>query len=108
MRWPRHTFGRFDRSYAEAASTNCGGSHSWTFWSMSLAGMVLIACCCWRATLRKKSKIMSFCRERQNVGVSLDLSIEPVRAGTGGALQFAVTKLDDAFLLLNGDSWFDI
>jgi NDP-sugar pyrophosphorylase family protein len=40
--------------------------------------------------------------------VSLDLSIEPVRAGTGGALQFAVTKLDDAFLLLNGDSWFDI
>ena len=40
--------------------------------------------------------------------VSLDLSIEPVRVGTGGALQFAVTKLDDAFLLLNGDSWFDI
>jgi NDP-sugar pyrophosphorylase family protein len=32
--------------------------------------------------------------------VSLDLSIEPVRAGTGGALRFAATKLDDAFLLL--------
>ena len=40
--------------------------------------------------------------------VSLDLSIEPVSAGTGGALKFAATKLDDAFLLLNGDSWFDI
>lgn len=40
--------------------------------------------------------------------VSFDLSIEPGRAGTGGALQFAATKLDDAFLLLNGDSWFDI
>jgi NDP-sugar pyrophosphorylase family protein len=34
--------------------------------------------------------------------------IEPQRAGTGGAVWHARDRLDDTFLLLNGDSWFDI
>lgn len=40
-------------------------------------------------------------------GLRLRLSIEPERAGTGGALHFASALADDEFLLLNGDSWFD-
>ena len=40
--------------------------------------------------------------------LSLDIAIEPEAAGTGGALWHARDRLDDAFLLLNGDSWFDI
>lgn len=32
---------------------------------------------------------------------------EPVRAGTGGALWHARDVLDEDFLLVNGDSWFD-
>ncbi len=35
------------------------------------------------------------------------LSREPIRAGTGGALVHAADRLDDRFLLLNGDSLFD-
>lgn len=41
-------------------------------------------------------------------GVALDMSVEPLRAGTGGAVRFAAEKLADSFILLNGDSWFDI
>lgn len=41
-------------------------------------------------------------------GMSLRLSIEPERAGTGGAVHFARSLADGEFLLLNGDSWFDI
>ncbi|MFO1102114.1 MAG: HAD-IIIA family hydrolase [Methylocystis sp.] len=40
--------------------------------------------------------------------VEIDLSVEPLRAGTGGAVRFAEAKLDDVFLLMNGDSWFDV
>jgi D,D-heptose 1,7-bisphosphate phosphatase len=40
--------------------------------------------------------------------LEIDVSIEPQRAGTGGALWHARDRLDDQFLLLNGDSWFDI
>ena len=35
------------------------------------------------------------------------ISREPVRAGTGGALHHAAALLDDRFLLVNGDSFFD-
>lgn len=35
------------------------------------------------------------------------ISVEPAPAGTGGALWHARHLLDDAFLLINGDSWFD-
>jgi len=39
--------------------------------------------------------------------VTLAISEEPVRAGTGGALFHARGQLQDSFLLLNGDSLFD-
>jgi len=39
--------------------------------------------------------------------VTLAISEEPVRAGTGGALFHAREQLQDSFLLLNGDSLFD-
>jgi D,D-heptose 1,7-bisphosphate phosphatase len=40
--------------------------------------------------------------------LEIDVSVEPQHAGTGGALWHARDHLDDHFLLLNGDSWFDI
>ena len=40
--------------------------------------------------------------------LEIDVSVEPERAGTGGALWHARERLDDRFFLLNGDSWFDI
>jgi D,D-heptose 1,7-bisphosphate phosphatase len=40
--------------------------------------------------------------------LEIDVSVELQRAGTGGALWHARDRLDDQFLLLNGDSWFDI
>jgi len=39
--------------------------------------------------------------------VTLQFSVEPVRAGTGGALHHAATLLNERFLLCNGDSLFD-
>ena len=41
-------------------------------------------------------------------GLEIAVSIEPQRAGTGGAVWHARDRLDDQFFLLNGDSWFDI
>jgi D,D-heptose 1,7-bisphosphate phosphatase len=41
-------------------------------------------------------------------GIEIDVLAEPEPLGTGGALRFAAPKLDDAFLLMNGDSLFDI
>ena len=41
-------------------------------------------------------------------GLQIEVSIEPQRAGTGGAIWHARDRLDDQFFLLNGDSWFDI
>jgi D,D-heptose 1,7-bisphosphate phosphatase len=41
-------------------------------------------------------------------GFSIEVAVEPAPAGAGGALWHARHRLDDAFLLLNGDSWFDI
>src|SRR5215470_11026805 len=41
-------------------------------------------------------------------GLQIEISIEPNRAGTGGAVWHARDRLDDLFLLLNGDSWFDV
>jgi len=41
-------------------------------------------------------------------GLTIDVAAEPEEAGTGGALWHARQRLDEAFLLLNGDSWFDI
>ncbi len=39
--------------------------------------------------------------------VTVTCSVEPMRAGTGGALHHAAALLDDKFLLCNGDSVFD-
>lgn len=41
------------------------------------------------------------------LGIEIAVSIEPGPMGTGGALSHARDYLDDAFLLLNGDTWFD-
>src|SRR5712692_9403186 len=41
-------------------------------------------------------------------GLAIEVAVEPEPAGTGGALWHASHCLDDAFLLLNGDSWFDV
>jgi D,D-heptose 1,7-bisphosphate phosphatase len=41
-------------------------------------------------------------------GLDIEVSIEPQRAGTGGAVWYARDRLEDRFFLLNGDSWFDI
>lgn len=38
----------------------------------------------------------------------MDVSIEPYSAGTGGAVWHARYRLDDEFLLLNGDTLFDV
>ncbi|MGH7045114.1 MAG: HAD-IIIA family hydrolase [Stellaceae bacterium] len=41
-------------------------------------------------------------------GIDLAVTVEPEGAGTGGALWHARDRLDPQFLLINGDSWFDI
>jgi NDP-sugar pyrophosphorylase family protein len=41
-------------------------------------------------------------------GLDIEVSVEPQRAGTGGAVWYARDRLEDWFFLLNGDSWFDI
>ncbi len=46
-------------------------------------------------------------RERLPRAMTLTVSEEPVRAGTGGALHHAREHLHDSFLLLNGDSLLD-
>jgi D,D-heptose 1,7-bisphosphate phosphatase len=40
-------------------------------------------------------------------GASISVISEPAPLGTGGALKHAAAQLDDRFLLLNGDSFFD-
>lgn len=46
-------------------------------------------------------------RQQLPKSMRVALSSEPSPAGTGGALWHARDRLDDCFLLLNGDSWFD-
>ena len=45
---------------------------------------------------------------RLGSGYSIDVVVEARPAGTGGALYGARDRLDDLFVLLNGDSFFDI
>lgn len=40
-------------------------------------------------------------------GTEIVVAIEPEPLGTGGALRFARDRLDETFVLLNGDSFFD-
>ncbi len=46
--------------------------------------------------------------QRLELDFTVSVSVEPHRAGTGGALFHAQNRLSDAFFLLNGDSWFDV
>ena len=41
-------------------------------------------------------------------GLEIDVSVEPERAGTGGAIWHARERLDDVFFVLSGATWFDI
>ncbi len=43
----------------------------------------------------------------ERLGLRIDVSVEPAPLGTGGALVHARDRLDPAFLLMNGDTWFD-
>jgi D-glycero-D-manno-heptose 1,7-bisphosphate phosphatase len=45
---------------------------------------------------------------KERFGLDISVSVEPDRAGTGGALWHARDRLQSSFLLLNGDSWFDV
>jgi D-glycero-D-manno-heptose 1,7-bisphosphate phosphatase len=44
----------------------------------------------------------------ERFGLSIDYGVEPKPCGTGGALVLAADKLDETFLVLNGDTIFDI
>lgn len=46
-------------------------------------------------------------RLAEDLGIQIGLSVEPGPLGTGGALSHARDQLDEAFLLANGDTWFD-
>ena len=45
---------------------------------------------------------------RARFELEIEVLVEPERAGTGGAVWHARDRLDEMFLLLNGDSWFDV
>jgi D,D-heptose 1,7-bisphosphate phosphatase len=45
---------------------------------------------------------------KQRFGLAVEVAVEPEPAGTGGALWHARHLLADSFVLINGDSWFDI
>lgn len=45
---------------------------------------------------------------RLGLEIQVEVSVEPDRAGTGGALWHARDRLDDVFYLFNGDSLFDV
>ena len=45
---------------------------------------------------------------RQTYGSSISVAIEPEPKGTGGALRWSRDKLDPLFLVINGDTYFDI
>jgi NDP-sugar pyrophosphorylase family protein len=43
----------------------------------------------------------------ERLGLRIDLMVEPEPLGTGGAVAHAADRLDETFLLANGDTWFD-
>ena len=54
--------------------------------------------------------MLAYVRESEDAErhhVAIDVVIEPAPLGTGGALVHAAHALDEAFVLTNGDSWFD-
>lgn len=58
----------------------------------------------------KAEQVMTFAElasRRARVPISIDVSVEPQPLGTAGALRHAEGLLEESFLLMNGDSWFD-
>ncbi len=58
----------------------------------------------------KSERVESFCREISAwlpKPLSIEISVEPAPAGTGGALWHARDRLQESFLVINGDSWLD-
>jgi D-glycero-D-manno-heptose 1,7-bisphosphate phosphatase len=58
----------------------------------------------------QSERIDEFCRQVPlwlPKPLSIQVSVEPSRAGTGGAVWYARDLLKDTFLLINGDSWID-
>ncbi|AWK90208.1 HAD-IIIA family hydrolase [Azospirillum thermophilum] len=53
-------------------------------------------------------RIAGYCHDASRFGPILSCLLEPEPAGTGGALLQARDALDEEFLLLNGDSFFDL
>lgn len=47
-------------------------------------------------------------RVSRQLGIDVQVGIEPERAGTGGALWYARELLDEEFILMNGDSFLDV
>jgi len=87
---------------------NCGGRPflAWVLRELSRFGIeevVLLAG-------YRSAQVEAFCHEVQPFlpkPISLRVSVEPTAAGTGGALWWARHLLEETFLLVNGDSWFD-
>lgn len=52
--------------------------------------------------------VLSYFGDGEAWGVHIDYSIETSPLGTGGALKHAQAFVDGSFLVLNGDSYFDI
>lgn len=46
-------------------------------------------------------------RIAERLGLRIDLMVEAEPLGTGGAVARAAERLDETFLLANGDTWFD-
>ena len=58
----------------------------------------------------KAEQVTAFAAEMRRTlrwPVSIDVSVEPQPLGTAGALHHAAGLLEERFLLMNGDSWFD-
>jgi len=54
-------------------------------------------------------KVQAFAREYASKSkMRIQVSVEPEKAGTAGAFWHARDYLRDTFLVMNGDSWFDI
>src|SRR5215213_6644301 len=62
------------------------------------------------AGYRGEQVVSRFAGRRRIAGrdVTIRVVVEPEPAGTGGALTYLEGLADDTFLLMNGDSWFDI
>jgi D,D-heptose 1,7-bisphosphate phosphatase len=58
----------------------------------------------------RSEAVSQFLAEREveaRFNCKVEVSIESQPLGTGGALSYASNRLDDDFLLINGDTWFD-